>query len=101
MFSLIGQNARISLTLSRENIQSRFIGELMEMPYNADTPNHTVQGFVVNKMCDPPVSIFFREDHEILFKDNNLWLFIDNSPDLEIIESIVSSLWNKKNKNVN
>lgn len=87
---LIGNNVRISMALSSENIQSRFIGESMEKPRIADTPNHAIQAFVVNRMCKHDDSIFTHEDHGFLFKDNNLWLFIDNDSELETNDSIVS-----------
>lgn len=85
-----GYNAKVAVALSRENIQSRFIGELREKLYFADTPDNTIQGFVVNNMCDLNMGFFSREDHGIIFKDNHLWLFIDHNSTLETNESIVS-----------
>lgn len=85
-----GDNAAISLALSAANIQSRFIGDFEAMARLIDTPNHTVQGFIVNKNCDHFETIFIRDDHGIIFKNNNLWLFIDDEPDLTVEESMVS-----------
>lgn len=85
-----GYNAKVALALSRENIQSRFISELKGKSYLADTPDNTIQGFVVNNMCELNMGLFSREDPGIAFKDNHLWLFIDNNSFLESNESIVS-----------
>lgn len=85
-----GYNAKVALALSRENIQSRFIGELKGKSYFTDTPDNTIQGFVVNNMCELNMRMFSQEDPGIIFKDNHLWLFIDHNSILETNESIVS-----------
>lgn len=95
----LGNNAKISYTLSRENIQSRFIGSSGKAPVLADTPIHAIQGFVVNKMCELDMNIFAREDHGILFKDNHIWLFVDNNSSLKIDESIVCTQFCQKKSN--
>lgn len=55
-----------------------------------DTPNNTIQGFIANKNCDHFKEIFLGQDHGMLFKNNNLWLFIDNDASSTVTESIVS-----------
>lgn len=84
------ENAEISYALSMANIQSRFMGDFEIMPRFVDTPNHTIQGFVVNMKCIYIETIFSRDDHGVIFKNNNLWLFIDNDASIETNESIVS-----------
>lgn len=86
-----GDNAGISLALSKANIQSRFIGEFEVLSQLVDTPKSTVQGFIVNKNCDHIKTIFLRNDDGVIFKNNNLWLFIDSENSLGIEESIVST----------
>lgn len=72
------------------NIQSRFIG-VSELAPQLDTPTPTVQGFIVNKKCNHSQKIFHSVDHGVIFKNNNLWLFIDNNEaNLNIGESMVS-----------
>lgn len=55
-----------------------------------DTPNTTIQGFIANKNCDHFKKIFLGQDHGIIFKNNNLWLFIDFDASSTTTESIVS-----------
>lgn len=86
----IGDDVEISLALSRENIQSRFVGKFTEISYHY-TPNHTIQGFVVNKMCEFDETTFLSEDQGIVFKNNHLWLFIDNDTTFAMNDSIVST----------
>lgn len=90
MCALSGDNAEILLALSRANIQSRFVSKFEVFPQLVDTPKHTVQGFIVNKKCQHFEAIFLRENHGVIFKNNHFWLFIDNDPNLEMIEAIVS-----------
>lgn len=59
------------------------------MPQFVDTPNHTVQGFIVNRKCKHVETVFLQPDHGVIFKNNNFWLFIDNDASLELNESIV------------
>lgn len=86
-----GDIVKISFTLSNLNIQSRFIGKFGEMAHlMVDTPNHTIQGFIVDTICHQNTA-FTRQDHGISFKNNNLWLFIDNNDTtLSTADSIVS-----------
>lgn len=90
-FSSIDNNAEISFALSQANIQSRFIGDFEVIPRLIDTPNHTMQGFIINKNCNHIKTIFIHVDHSVIFKNNNLWLIIDNETSLRIDESIVST----------
>lgn len=71
-------------------MQSRFLHRLEVHSKLIDTPIHTIQGFIVNKYCDHIKMLFLRDDQSIIFKNNNLWLFIDNDASLEIDVSIVS-----------
>lgn len=73
-----GDIVKISVSLSSANIQSRFIDKFEEMSHIIDTPNHTIQGFIIDIMCHR-YAAFTRQDHGILFKNNNLWLLIDNN----------------------
>lgn len=72
-----GDTAKISFNFSNLNIQSRFIGKFEEAPHLIDTPDHTIQGFIVDMFCHPYL-VFTRQDHSLLYKNNNLWLFIDD-----------------------
>lgn len=78
--------------MSRQNVQSRFVVEFDNFKMLIDTPNNTVQGFAVNMKCDRFETVFNEDDHAILFRDNNLWLFIDDNTELDIdeAETIVS-----------
>lgn len=84
-----GNNAEISLALSRANLQSRFVSKFQVIPQLVDTPKHTTQGFIVNKKCQHFEAIFSSENHGVIFKNNHFWLFIDNDTTLEIDQAIV------------
>lgn len=87
---MLGENARISTALSEQNIQSRFMIEFDTNDHLVDTPNHTIQGFIVNMLCDDHIDLKFPDDdRRIIFRDNNLWLFVDNNIDLSVNETIV------------
>lgn len=88
-FFPVGENVRIHQALSNANMQSRFIGTFQLTPRLVDTPNHTVQGFIVNKKCKHVENVFLQQEPGIVFKNNNFWLFIDNDDTLELNESIV------------
>lgn len=87
----VGENVKIHRALSNADIQSRFIAKFEEIPQLVDTPNHTVQGFVVYKKCEHIKAIFVQPEHGVIFKNNNIWLFIDNDATIELNESIVSN----------
>lgn len=76
--------------MSKQNVQSRFLVEFENIKRLIDTPNNTVQGFVVNMKCKRFESIFNEGDQMITFRGNNLWLFIDNDMDSDIEETLVS-----------
>lgn len=76
--------------MSQQNVQSRFIVDLEKIETLIDTPNNTIQGFVVNMNCDRFEEIFDGGDQAITLLNNNLWLFIDNRIDLEEIDANVS-----------
>lgn len=84
----------ISLMLSQQNIQSRFIQDFRNIPRFIDTPNNTIQGFVVDLGCADSFDIFEQEDQAIIFKDNNLWLLVDNlgggELDVELTENLAA-----------
>lgn len=86
------ENARISVELSKQNQQSRFITVFDEMQSVFGTPiNNTIQGFVVNMKCPQFVDIFYEQ--RITYRDYNLWLFIDDSIEASNInETIVSKV---------
>lgn len=48
---LIAQNVHILRTLSEHNISSRMINQLLNIQYLIDTPQTTIQGFVVSVNC--------------------------------------------------
>lgn len=76
--------------MSRQNMQSRFVVEFENIKRLIDTPNNTIQGFVVNMKCNRFETIFNESDQVIIFRGNNLWLFIDNDIDSDIDETLVS-----------
>lgn len=76
--------------MSKQNVQSRFLVEFENIKRLIDTPNNTVQGFVVNMKCKRFESIFNEGDQMITFRGNNLWLFIDNDMESDIEETLVS-----------
>lgn len=49
---------KISIELSRQNVQSRFIRNLKMNWTLIDTPKNTIQGFVVDLRCMPLENIF-------------------------------------------
>lgn len=59
---MLDENALISLNLSMENFQSRFIENFENIQLLADTPKQTIQGFVVNLQCD---------NYDIIFQQVN------------------------------
>lgn len=79
--------------MSNAGIQSRFISVFNMIEILIDTPLNTIQGFIVNLKCEQFSEIFQHENHGIIFKDNNLWLFIDDDTDKSINESIVSLIF--------
>lgn len=93
---LLGENARISIALSKQKIQSRFMIEFDTIDQLVDTPNHTIQGFIVNMLCDDQIDLKFPDDdRRIIFRDSNLWLFVDNNIDSSVNETIVRFFNNK------
>lgn len=92
MFETTDENMKILTAMSNAGIQSRFISEFNMIEMLIDTPANTIQGFIVNLKCAPAHvnGIFYQEDHGIVFKDNNLWLFIDDDRDKQVNESIVN-----------
>lgn len=48
-----------------------------------------MQGFVVNLRCDRMAEIFYNNDHGFIFRDRNIWLFIDNSIEFDVNEARV------------
>lgn len=93
---ILGENTQIAIAMSRQNIQSRFIVEFDEIKLLIDTPNNTIQGFVVNVDCHRFERIFDEGDHSIIFRDNNFWLFIDDNIDLDEIDTRVSTDFERK-----
>lgn len=69
--------------------QSRFITEFNAIKSLIDTPNNTMQGFIVNLKCKRMEEIFHNNDHEFIFRDRNLWLFIDNSIEINVNDALV------------
>lgn len=84
---------RILTAMSNAGIQSRFISEFNMIKILIDTPANTKQGFIVNLKCAHINGIFYQEDHGIVFKDNNLWLFIDDDTDKQMNEFIVNVIF--------
>lgn len=78
------------MELSKQSIQSRFITPFFKPKRLIDTPNNTIQGFISDLKCNGMKNIFQNDDHWIIFKDRNLWLFIDNTIEMGIDEAIVS-----------
>lgn len=76
-------------------MQSRFLVEFEDIKLLIDTPNNTIQGFVVNLDCEIFEGIFNGGDQSIIFRDNNLWLFIDDNIDLDEIDARVSTDFQK------
>lgn len=83
---------QISLKFSDSSIQSRFITSFGNIANIVDTPNTTRQGFVVSERCPDVHEIFAQENHLILFKNNNVWLFVD---DLSLADEILVNHYNR------
>lgn len=84
---------QISVAMSNAGMQTRIISDLNMIEMLIDTPEHTIQGFIVNLKCENIDEIFLHGDHRIIFKDNNLWLFIDDDVDKPMNESIVNVIF--------
>lgn len=86
----LDDNAKLSGALSAVNIQSRFVNEQNAINWFIDTPNQTIQGFVVDLKYNHFNVIFERDDHGFIFKNNHFWLIIDNDVENQIDEPAVS-----------
>lgn len=85
----IGENLKIAKALAQADIQSRFITDFSRQEPIVDTPMHSFEGYVADLLCNNIEQIFNNEDHGFIFKNNNLWLFIDNIVDRSIPDAIV------------
>lgn len=79
----------------RKDFQSRFVQKFERIVRLIDTPQRTIQGFAVDFSCNNTDKIFHHEDHGIIFKDYNVWLFIDNDLNRDNYESRVSFEFNQ------
>lgn len=74
------KNVFISAKLSNESFQLRHIDNFNRMPSLIDTPEHTIQGFIVDIACDNFLNIFthVRIDYAIVAHDCDQlrWNFI-------------------------
>lgn len=91
----IGDIIKISMAFSEKTFQSRFVQKFERIVRLIDTPQHTIQGFAVDFSCNNTDKIFHHEDHGIIFKDNNFWLFIDDYLNRDNYESRVSFEFNQ------
>lgn len=78
---LPGDNVEIARQLAFDSIQSRFIDRFDNIPNLVDTPSTTIQSYVVNMACENHQRIYSQAVGEVLFKNNNFWLFIDFDAD--------------------
>lgn len=60
---------------------SRFITDFTRKKPIVDTPMHSFEGYVADLACPNIELVFGNEDHGVIFKNNNLWLFVDNDAD--------------------
>lgn len=83
----------ISMALKTADIQSRFITDFTRRITTIDTPMHSFEGYVVDLQCANIETIFANtKDHGIIFKNNNLWLFIDNNVERDVDSAMVCCL---------
>lgn len=71
------------------DMQSRFITDFTRKQPIIDTPMHSFEGYVVDLACPNIELVFGTEDHGLIFKNNNLWLFIDNNYDRSLDDALV------------
>lgn len=88
LFHNVGENARISIELSKQNRQSRFLITFNANELLFNNPNNTIEGFVVNMKCQQFDEIYHEQS--IVYRDNTLWLFIDDNIATNVNESLVS-----------
>lgn len=68
---------------------SRFINDFTREEPIVDTPMHSFEGYVADLACPNIELVFGNEDHGSIFKNNNLWLFIDNNGGRSIDDALV------------
>lgn len=93
LFNNLGENARIFVEFSKQNKQSRFMATFDANELFFDNPNNTIQGFVVNMKCLQFDGI--HHEQSITYRDNTLWLFIDDNINTNIDEALVIFGYNK------
>lgn len=80
-----GEQVKFMKELSKQSIQARVISSLGDDIKLMKAPSTTRQGFVVLEGCYEVFDkLISRENHLFLFKDYNLWLFIDDDVDFNI-----------------
>lgn len=73
---------RISLQLSKHNFQTRFVTNFENVSNYLDTnESPLIQGFVIDLSCRNYHTILEQNPHEVIFKNNNYWLLIDDERD--------------------
>lgn len=83
----------ISLQLSKRNFRSRFVTNFSNIPNVLNTNNSTIiQGFVVDLDCKNYEQIFNQKRHDIIFKNNNFWLLIDDDAEPDANGTLVDGM---------
>lgn len=73
------EETKISLQLVKQNFQSRFVTDFSNVSRFLDTDKSIViQGFVVDLTCTNYSEIFKQKPHDVIFKNNNHWLWIED-----------------------
>lgn len=73
---------KLAKELSERSIQSRFITSSEDINRIISPSSSVRQGFVVYEGCyDVVDEVMARENQLLLFKDYNIWLFIDDEAD--------------------
>lgn len=82
VFCITDEQMRLSMRLSDQNFQSRFVTNFSDASRFLDTNNSTIiQGFVIDSACKDYQKIFDQKPHEVIFKNNNFWLLLDEQVD--------------------
>lgn len=81
---------KIAQAFMRADIQSRFVVDFMRPVQVIDTPMHSFEGYVADLQCESVERIFANtKNHGNIFKNNNLWLFIDNNVERNVADAMV------------
>lgn len=81
--TFLDENVKLTEKFAENSIQSRMITSFEGLNSLIVAPITTRQGFVVTEGCLNVIDEYIaQENHLIVFKDYNIWLFIDDRLDL-------------------